>query len=480
MAYEIPGPEEIDAMTDSEYKVLENRCRRAAQRRGLVLQKSRVRDPQARNYRRYRLTDATTRRQVTGDPNMDHGLTLAEVARYLLDSARPVPIHVNTKPGHESLDFNETNGEPILFYRTPTAHQVVSQQRLRRGLQVEGKLGDGWVLSYVTEGGDIDEHVTGITDLAKAEEAVEAAQEHLTSIGYRVGGVPEVASDGSTDPYDQARLQIIEFLNDFPKILNFRLPATQDGSRMAGDVAATTDLNIWHLCSHYFGASVDYLRGLYQLLRPEPLTLLLPRYAAYPLIRGVIEASGQIVWVLGPEDRRVRFLRLLQLQKDELDYDGKYIDTRTELHDDDPAEVRSVISAFRENIAYAKRARWGQLLGAATALGIDQGEFERGLGPVGGYSSLIREAVAEQGLDRAWQGREGAGIWVFISGLSHPSYSRQFAGSINRPVEVNGEFRWWSEANPNVIRDSMNLALNLHHSAAVLWKKAGSAPGDDL
>jgi hypothetical protein len=69
------------------------------------------------------------------------------------------------------------------------------------------------------------------------------------------------------------------------------------------------------------------------------------------LIRGVIEASGQIVWVLGPEDQRERFLRLLQLQKSELDYDGKYIDTRTELHEDDPAEVESKINAFRENIA---------------------------------------------------------------------------------------------------------------------------------
>jgi hypothetical protein len=249
---------------------------------------------------------------------------------------------------------------------------------------------------------------------------------------------------------------------------------------MAGDVAAIPDLNMWHLCSHYFGASVDYLRGLYQLLRPEPLTLLLPRFAAYPLIRGVIEASGQIVWVLGPEDRRERFLRLLQLQKAELDYDGKYIDARTELHDHDPAEVKSKINAFRENIAHAKKWRWGRFLSAAAALGIDQAEFERGLGPIGGYSSLIREAVAEQGLDRAWHGREGAGIWVFISGLSHPSYSRAFAGSINRPVEVNGEFRWWSEANPDVVRDSMALALSLHHSAAMLWKKAASsAPGDD-
>jgi hypothetical protein len=481
MADTVPGQEQINAMSASEYKVLENRCRRAARRRGLVLRKSRARDPRAQTYRTYGRADTNTREHVAGNPDTGYGLTLTEVALYLFDSPGPFPIHLERSVGREFRDFNETNGEPILSYRTPTAHQLVNQQRLRKGQRFKGGMPVGWVLSYLTKGDNgIGEHITGITDLNKVHEAAEAAQQHLASIGYKVPGNPKVANDSrsvSTDPYDVACLEIIDFLNKIPKVIDFRLPAVQEGSRMAEDVAVIADPNIGHICSHYYGASVDYLRGLYQLLRSAEFSLQLPMFAAYPLIRGVIEASGQVVWVLGPKDRRERFLRMLQLQKAELIYDGKYVDARTRPHDDDTAEIRSAINAFREQIAHAKEGRRKQLLSAAAALEIEQAEFEQGL--PGGYSELIREAVAEQGLDSAWRGREGAGIWVFISGLSHPSFSRAFAGSIKRPVDVNGEFRWLTEPNPQVMRDGITAALSLHQRATILWRKAATSAADE-
>ncbi len=66
-------------MTDSEYKVLENRLRRAARRQGLHLEKSRTRDPQALDYGRYWLLD---------DRNIvvyghRHRATLDQIAEYL-------------------------------------------------------------------------------------------------------------------------------------------------------------------------------------------------------------------------------------------------------------------------------------------------------------------------------------------------------------------------------------------------------------
>jgi hypothetical protein len=54
------------------------------------------------------------------------------------------------------------------------------------------------------------------------------------------------------------------------------------------------------------------------------------------------------VWVLGPDDRRERFRRLLQIQKDELDYDVKYTDVLTSLRDDDKREFRSLSGKLRE------------------------------------------------------------------------------------------------------------------------------------
>jgi hypothetical protein len=83
MNTDIPTPEELDAMSDREYRTLEARLRRAAQRQGLQLQKSRARDPRALTYGTYSLADASTRMQVAGDPHTGYGLSLDEVAAYL-------------------------------------------------------------------------------------------------------------------------------------------------------------------------------------------------------------------------------------------------------------------------------------------------------------------------------------------------------------------------------------------------------------
>jgi len=70
---------DFSKMTAGEYKVLENRLRRAARRQGLHLEKSRTRDPQALDYGRYWLLD---------DRNIvffghRHRATLDQIAKYL-------------------------------------------------------------------------------------------------------------------------------------------------------------------------------------------------------------------------------------------------------------------------------------------------------------------------------------------------------------------------------------------------------------
>ena len=48
---------DFSKITDREYKVLENRLRRAARRQGLNLEKSRTRDPRALDCGKYWLLD---------------------------------------------------------------------------------------------------------------------------------------------------------------------------------------------------------------------------------------------------------------------------------------------------------------------------------------------------------------------------------------------------------------------------------------
>jgi hypothetical protein len=66
----------------SDEKVLENRLRRAAQRQGLVLQKSRRRDPRAVDYGVYFVADAE-RNILDQRVDQRNGLTLEEVEALL-------------------------------------------------------------------------------------------------------------------------------------------------------------------------------------------------------------------------------------------------------------------------------------------------------------------------------------------------------------------------------------------------------------
>jgi hypothetical protein len=236
---------------------------------------------------------------------------------------------------------------------------------------------------------------------------------------------------------DDARRKLIELLDLLLKTMQAWPVPVQDGSRLAGDRAATYGslLDLQTMCEHYLGGSDDFLGGLYQLMRPRPDVMLqLPRFALYSLIRAVMESSGQAVWVLGPTERRKRFLRLLQVQMDELKHDRKYIEAHTCPRDDDPPAVQAFIDRMRQREGPKLDARRDGLLAAAADLGISQAEIKKGI--PGGYAALIREAIDEQDIDTHWHGRQGAGTWRFISGLSHPSMSRAWSGSIREVGDV--------------------------------------------
>jgi hypothetical protein len=86
MTTRIPTADEISAMTIQEYKVLENRLRRAAERQGLRLEKSRRRDPRAIDYGRYALIDPAYGGTVHASaPWGIYALDLEDIAHYLLE-----------------------------------------------------------------------------------------------------------------------------------------------------------------------------------------------------------------------------------------------------------------------------------------------------------------------------------------------------------------------------------------------------------
>jgi hypothetical protein len=86
MRRSIPTETEIRAMTSTQYKSLETRLRRVAQRRALRLDKSRSRDPRATDYGTYQLVDMRTNALVSSGLDRGYGLSLADVAERLLET----------------------------------------------------------------------------------------------------------------------------------------------------------------------------------------------------------------------------------------------------------------------------------------------------------------------------------------------------------------------------------------------------------
>lgn len=72
---------------ESQEKTRERRLRRAAERQGLVLKKSRARDPRALTYGTYMLVDAYTDSVVVGQ-HYGYGMSLDDIENALNDATR--------------------------------------------------------------------------------------------------------------------------------------------------------------------------------------------------------------------------------------------------------------------------------------------------------------------------------------------------------------------------------------------------------
>lgn len=78
----------------TETKVRENKARRAAGRQGLILQKSRRRDPNAIDFNGYMLVDGRTNAAVVGSHPWAYSADLDEVEDFLEQSTRPTDVYV--------------------------------------------------------------------------------------------------------------------------------------------------------------------------------------------------------------------------------------------------------------------------------------------------------------------------------------------------------------------------------------------------
>jgi hypothetical protein len=79
----IPTRKQVRAMNEKELKVLENKYRIAAKRQGLILMKSRLRDPRAAGYGTYMLVEEWSNTFAVWGLDSGYGLDLVDVAEAL-------------------------------------------------------------------------------------------------------------------------------------------------------------------------------------------------------------------------------------------------------------------------------------------------------------------------------------------------------------------------------------------------------------
>jgi hypothetical protein len=78
----MPAERDLSAMSDQEYKVLENRLRRMLDRQGYRLLKSRARDPRAITYGGYMIVDHEVGGAAAGGEGRGYTLDLNDVERW--------------------------------------------------------------------------------------------------------------------------------------------------------------------------------------------------------------------------------------------------------------------------------------------------------------------------------------------------------------------------------------------------------------
>lgn len=152
-------------MPEQDYKVLENKYRRAAERQGFRLAKSRVRDPRAVGHGTYQLVDNSTNTLVASGTQSGYGLDLNDIGKFLFDD---IPVHLDLD---NTLTFAKTNNQPIVRYRETSTTPL--------GAELGLDMPDGWVLYFIRPDGLIGEQLLYSRDFDAHQEALSDAKEYV-------------------------------------------------------------------------------------------------------------------------------------------------------------------------------------------------------------------------------------------------------------------------------------------------------------
>lgn len=204
------------------------------------------------------------------------------------------------------------------------------------------------------------------------------------------------------------------------------------GSQIALDDIATGWRQVSHSISHQLNHAADTLHALTVLI-PTEGPLRLPSVAHYPVARSALEAASLALWIVAPDDPRVRIERHLRNAWRELCADAEMRAVMIKGIEEDPTlGLTSMLDRGRKQIKAWKRKHVAQIRAAAKTVGVDDPTLsDRRVG----FAEIVRESAAAAGM----RGMFGEIVWREISGLSHPSLLRSITSMDREEIVDHGD-----------------------------------------
>jgi len=227
-------------------------------------------------------------------------------------------------------------------------------------------------------------------------------------------------------------------------------------SVMSVDDEHSNPIQFSHMVHFCMLVAIDDLQALRQLMHPDGADVVsVPIFAMYPLLRGVIEASAQAIWLLEGADRAERLTRLVRARSTELAYEQ-----------DLAREIAKSLPAGRERQEMEKQIKK------------DRRRRRSYIIDVIGYGPLVELAGPHVGIN----GNLVRSVWQFVSGLTHPSTARALtASTLIEVAPARGNIRSARvEADIGQVTVVFPLAIRLYRVADSLRRtRMVQAPGDD-